>query len=73
MQQNQINSVIKDEIKNKNVSQQMRVVRAYAIISKGDEPKQIDKETFEVPSQNGNGVYKITHNGSWECTCIDFR
>ncbi|MBI4009689.1 MAG: DDE-type integrase/transposase/recombinase [Candidatus Aenigmarchaeota archaeon] len=62
----------KGQLKYKNASEQMRVVRGYAIISKGDTPKQINKETYEVPSQSGNGVYTITKNGSWKCTCPDF-
>jgi len=57
----------------KKASEQMRVVRGYAIISKGDTPKKIAKETFEVPSQNGNGKYTITKNGRWECNCPDFQ
>ncbi|GAG11162.1 unnamed protein product, partial [marine sediment metagenome] len=57
----------------KKPSEQMREVRVYAIISKGDTPKQINKETFEVPSQNDNGIYTITKNGGWKCTCPDFE
>ncbi|MFH1533503.1 MAG: DDE-type integrase/transposase/recombinase [Nitrospirota bacterium] len=73
MAPNQISpKVVSKELKDKNSSEQMRVVRGYAIISKGDTPKQIDKETFEVPSQNGNGTYTITKNGCWKCTCPDF-
>lgn len=64
---------MKQELKNKNASEQMRVVRGYAIISKGDTPKQINKETFEVPSQNGGGVYTVSKNGGWKCTCPDFE
>jgi putative transposase len=65
--------VVNEELKYKNASEQMRVVRGYAIISKGDTPKQINKETFEVPSQNGNGVYTVTKNGGYKCTCPDFE
>ncbi len=65
--------VVSKEFKYKNTSEQMRVVRGYAIISKGDMPKKIGKETFEVPSQNGNGIYTVTKNGKWECTCPDFE
>jgi transposase-like protein len=64
---------MKQEIKNKNASEQMRAVRGYAILSKGDTPKQIDKVTFTVPSQNENGEYTITKNGKWKCTCPDFE
>lgn len=72
--QDQISSQeVKEHLKYKNSSEQMRVVRGYAIISKGDTPKQINKETFEVPSQNGNGIYTVTKNGGWKCTCPDFE
>jgi len=64
---------IKSILENKTSSEQMRVVRGYAIISKGDTPKQIDKNTFEIPSQNDNGVYKVTKKNGWKCTCPDFK
>ena len=74
MSDRQISSqIVKEQLKYKNASEQMRVVRGYAIISKGDTPKQINKETFEVPSQNGNGVYTVFKNGSYKCTCPDFE
>ncbi len=57
----------------KKASEQMRIVRGYAIISKGDTPKKIAKETYTLPSQSGNGEYTITKNGSWKCTCPDFE
>ncbi len=72
MATNQISPIVERELKYKNVSEQMRVVRGYAIISKGDTPKQISKETYIVPSQSGNGEYKVTKNGKWKCTCPDF-
>lgn len=64
---------IQRELKNKNAQQQMRVVRGYAIISKGDTPKQIGKEAYTVPSQNGNGEYTVIKNGKWECSCPDYQ
>lgn len=64
--------VVSEQLKYKNASEQMRVVRGYAIISKGDTPKQIGKQTYLVPSQNGNGEYTITKNGRWQCSCPDF-
>ena len=73
MVSNQISPIVGKELKYKNASEQMRVVRGYAIISKGDTPKQIAKETFIVPSQSGNGEYTITKNGKWKCTCPDFE
>jgi len=58
---------------NKNASEQMREVRGYAIISKGDTPKQINKDTFTIPSQNGNGECTITMKRKPTCTCPDFE
>lgn len=72
MATNQISPIVDKELRYKNASEQMRVVRAYAIISKGDTPKQIAKETYTVPSQSGNGEYTITKNGEWKCSCPDF-
>jgi len=72
MASNQVSSVVEKELKYKNASEQMRVVRGYAIISKGDTPKQVGEETFIVPSQSGNGEYKVTINGKSRCTCPDF-
>ena len=63
---------LKAELKYKNASEQMRVVRGYAIISKGDVPQRIDAKTFIIPSQNGNGSYTIITGKKWGCTCPDF-
>ena len=57
----------------KIASEQMRVVRGYAIISKGDVPKKVSDNTFIVPSQNGNGEYTITKKNKWKCTCPDYE
>jgi len=64
---------ISKQLKSKKASEKMRVVRGYAIISKGDTPKNIGKETYTVPSQAGNGEYTITKNGKWNCTCPDYQ
>ena len=63
----------KQMLKGKNASEQMRIVRGYAIISKGDVPKEIAKETYVIPSQSGNGEYTVTKNGGWKCTCPDYQ
>ncbi|MBI5391309.1 IS1/IS6 family transposase [Candidatus Woesearchaeota archaeon] len=60
------------QMNEKNASEQMRVVRGYAIISKGDVPKQIDAKTFSIASQNGNGEYNIIVGKKWLCSCPDF-
>ena len=64
---------MQEEMKGKNASEQMRVVRGYAIISKGDVPKKVDEKTFTIPSQNGNGEYTITKGNKWKCTCPDYK
>ncbi len=64
---------IKQTLENKNASEQMRAVRGYAIISKGDVPKKIDENTFTIPSQNGNGEYTIKKGAKWKCTCPDHK
>jgi len=52
----------------------IRKIRAYAILSKGDTPKKVNEETFILPSQsNPDKKYKITHKKEWTCTCPDFQ
>lgn len=58
---------------NKKPSEKIREVRGYAIISKGDTPKQIGKNKFSIPSQSGNGSYTITMEEKPICTCPDFQ
>ncbi len=60
-------------ISEKNSNEQMRVVRGYAIISKGDVPKRIDNNNFSIPSQHGNGNYVITIGKKSSCTCPDHQ
>src|SRR4030042_5730467 len=51
-----------------------RTVRGYAIISKGDTPFMVNEEEFLIPSQSGNGKYRVSNNGSdWTCECPDFQ
>lgn len=69
----QFNPVMGKEFEYKNPSEQMRVVRGYAIISKGDTPKRLDARTFSIPSQNGNGSYTVTIGKKYSCTCLDFQ
>ena len=52
----------------------LRKVRAFAILAKGDMPKVAGKEIFIVPSQHDKEKrYTVSHNGEWECTCPDFQ
>src|SRR3989344_2666652 len=61
------------ELSYKNPSEQMRMVRGYAIISKGDVPQRIDARTFSTPSQNGNGTYIVSIGRKCQCSCPDFQ
>lgn len=49
-----------------------RKIRAYAIISKGDEISR-ESDCYLVPSQSGNGKYKICEGEKWTCSCPDFE
>lgn len=63
-----------------------RQIRGMAIIAKGEMPKQIDENIFRIPSQNGNGNYKvwteikeywigkkINRYTVWRCDCPDYQ
>lgn len=50
-----------------------RQIRGYAIISKGDEPKQISLDSYLIPSQSSKKKYIVKNRGySWICECPDF-
>jgi transposase-like protein len=52
---------------------QTRMIRGYAIIAKGDEPRRINEGTYEIASQSGSGVYRLKRRGAgWSCTCPDY-
>jgi len=59
--------------KDLNLSQNSRKVKGYAIISKGDIPKEIAKNRWEVKSQRIDKVYTVTKERKWRCTCIDYK
>ena len=61
----------KEQFNKQIPSEQMRMVRGYAIISKGDVPKQIDKNTYSIASQNGNGEYIVKMGKICSCSCPD--
>lgn len=63
----------KHEFNIKQPSEQMRIVRGYAIISKGDTPRKIDNKTFVIASQHDNGEYKVTIGKKPTCTCPDYK
>ena len=44
----------------------------YSILAKGMEPKLLEDGTYLIPSQNGNGKYKVKNLGyTWVCECPD--
>jgi putative transposase len=50
----------------------MRELRALEILSKGDQIKRLDADTYRVNSQNGNGSYLVVRKGKeWACECPD--
>lgn len=51
----------------------VRQVRGYSILAKGDNPIMINEETFLVPSQSSNKKYKVIHLDGWSCECKDFK
>ena len=54
------------------LSRDPRAFRGCQIIAKGDMPRQLDENTFELPSQSGNGLYTVKREGTnWICSCPD--
>jgi transposase-like protein len=53
-------------------TQDPRAIRGYAILAKGDEPRQIMENVFNIPSQSSNKYYSVVRNGDkWTCSCPD--
>jgi transposase-like protein len=51
-----------------------RELRGLEILSKGDQIKRIDPDTYRVNSQNVNGSYLVVRNGKeWACECPDYK
>ena len=50
-----------------------RQIRGYAIISKGEQICKAGKDCYLIPSQSGNGKYKVCVGDVWSCTCPDFE
>jgi len=49
-----------------------RELRGLEIVSKGDQIRRIDADSYKVRSQNGNGYYQVTRHGKeWTCECPD--
>jgi len=51
-----------------------RKIRGYSILAKGDDPIQIGKNKFKIPSQSHEGYYIVTKGYRvWTCTCPDHK
>ncbi len=49
-----------------------RELRGLEILSKGEQIRRIDADTYRVKSQNGNGAYLVVRHGKeWTCECPD--
>ncbi|MFH1545072.1 MAG: IS6 family transposase [archaeon] len=50
-----------------------REIRGLAILSKGDTPLMVNENEWIIPSQSGNGKYKVQNANLWSCECPDFK
>jgi transposase-like protein len=49
-----------------------RELRGLDILSRGDQIRRMDADTYRVDSQNGNGSYIVVRSGKeWTCECPD--
>lgn len=49
-----------------------RELRGLEILSKGEQIRRVDADTYKVRSQNGNGAYLVVRHGKeWTCECPD--
>jgi hypothetical protein len=56
------------------VKLEARQVRAWEMLSNGNEIKRIDENTYRVRSQSGNGFYFVSKDGeNWSCKCPDYE
>jgi transposase-like protein/DNA-directed RNA polymerase subunit M/transcription elongation factor TFIIS len=55
------------------VTLEARQVRAWEMLSNGNEIKRINENAYRVKSQSGNGSYLVLREGmDWTCECPDF-
>jgi len=55
------------------VKLETRQVRAWEMLSNGNEIKRINENAYRVKSQTGNGSYRVIREGlDWSCECPDF-
>jgi len=55
------------------VKLEARQVRAWEMLSNGNEIKRLNENAYRVKSQSGNGFYLVTRQGAdWACECPDY-
>jgi len=55
------------------VKLETRQIRAWEMLSNGNEIKRINENAYRVKSQSGNGSYLVVREGmDWTCECPDF-
>ena len=55
------------------VTLETRQVRAWEMLSNGNEIKRLNESAYRVKSQSGNGYYLVSKQGEdWTCECPDF-
>jgi transposase-like protein/DNA-directed RNA polymerase subunit M/transcription elongation factor TFIIS len=55
------------------VKLETRQIRAWEMLSNGNEIKRINENAYRVHSQTGNGSYLVVRDGmDWTCECPDF-
>jgi transposase-like protein/DNA-directed RNA polymerase subunit M/transcription elongation factor TFIIS len=60
-------------VKDLAVTLEARQVRAWEMLSNGNEIKRINENAYRVKSQSGSGSYMVLREGlDWSCECPDF-
>jgi transposase-like protein/DNA-directed RNA polymerase subunit M/transcription elongation factor TFIIS len=60
-------------VKELAVTLEARQVRAWEMLSNGNEIKRINENAYRIKSQSGNGSYLVVREGvDWTCECPDF-
>lgn len=55
------------------VKLEARQLRAWEMLSNGNEIKRMNENVYRVKSQSGNGFYNvINQDGNWSCDCPDY-
>ena len=59
-------------VKHLAVKLEARQLRAWEMLSNGNEIKRLNENAYRVKSQSGNGYYLVSKNGeNWACECPD--